>query len=105
MHCTRLSSVTEVPPHTTRISCEVDTLAQLDEALQAGAEVVLLDNFDDAAVEQAVKRVAGRALVEVSGGVTTERVERLARAGVAVISVGALTHSAGSVDLGLDWLP
>lgn len=92
-------------PHTCRVSCEVDTFAQLEEALAAGADVVLLDNFDDAELARAVDLVAGRAVVEVSGGVTLERVPRIAAAGVDVISVGALTHSAPAVDLGLDWLP
>ncbi|MBN1654168.1 MAG: carboxylating nicotinate-nucleotide diphosphorylase [Deltaproteobacteria bacterium] len=89
-------------PHTSRISCEVDTLQQLDEALDAGADVVMLDNFDDLRLRDAVKRAAGRALIEVSGGVTLERVAAIARLGVDVISVGALTHSARAVDLGLD---
>jgi nicotinate-nucleotide pyrophosphorylase (carboxylating) len=92
-------------PHTSRIACEVDTLEQLDQALAAGVDVVLLDNFDDASVGEAVRQVAGRALVEVSGGITPDRVPALAQAGVDVISVGALTHSARAVDLGLDWLP
>ncbi len=91
-------------PHTSRIECEVDTLAQLDEALAAGAEVVMLDNFDDEAVRRAVRQVAGRALVEASGNITPERVRVLAEAGVDVISAGALTHSAPAADLGLDWL-
>jgi nicotinate-nucleotide pyrophosphorylase (carboxylating) len=90
-------------PHTSRIECEVDTMAQLDEALAAGADIVLLDNFDDATLAEAVRRVAGRAIVEVSGGVTLERIPRIAAAGVDVISAGALTHSAPAVDLGLDW--
>lgn len=91
-------------PHTSRVECEVDTLEQLDEALDAGADVVLLDNFDDASVAQAVARARGRALVEASGGITLERIGRLAAAGVDVISVGALTHSAPAMDLGLDWI-
>lgn len=90
-------------PHTCQIECEVDSLAQLDEALGAGAHIVLLDNFDDAMVEQAMKKVARRALVEVSGGVTIDRVAKLSALGVDIISVGALTHSARAVDLGLDW--
>lgn len=90
-------------PHTTRIECEVDNLDQLREALSAGADVVLLDNFDDAALLEAVALVGGRAVVEVSGGVSLERVARIAAAGVDVISVGALTHSARAVDLALDW--
>ena len=90
-------------PHTSRITCEVDSFEQLDEALAAGADVVMLDNFADDTLPAAVARVAGRALVEVSGRVSLGRVAAIARAGVDVISVGALTHSAGSVDLGLDW--
>jgi nicotinate-nucleotide pyrophosphorylase (carboxylating) len=90
--------------HTSRITCEVGNLHELAEALAAGADSVLVDNFEDAALAQAVAMVAGRAIVEVSGGVTLERIPTIARAGVDVISVGALTHSAGSVDLGLDWL-
>jgi nicotinate-nucleotide pyrophosphorylase (carboxylating) len=81
----------------------VDTPAQLDEALAAGADVIMLDNFDDDAVRAAVARVDGQALLEASGNVTLERIARLADAGVDVISSGALTHSVRSVDLGLDW--
>jgi nicotinate-nucleotide pyrophosphorylase (carboxylating) len=93
-------------PHTNRIECEVDSLEQLQAALQHGADVVLLDNFDDAQVEQAVRLIGGRAIVEVSGGINLDRVARLGRAGagVDVISVGALTHSAPAIDLGLDWV-
>jgi nicotinate-nucleotide pyrophosphorylase (carboxylating) len=90
-------------PHTCRIECEVDTHAQLEEALAAGADIVLLDNFDDEAVERAIATVGGRAIVEVSGGITLGRVGSLSTLGVDVISVGALTHSAPSCDLGLDW--
>ena len=95
----------EHAPHTSRIECEVDSLAQLDEALTAGADIVLLDNFDDAMVERAVAVNQGRALLEASGGITLERVAHLAALGVDVISVGALTHSAPSADIGLDWEP
>lgn len=91
-------------PHTSRITCEVSDLHELAEALATGADAVLLDNFEDAALAQAVAMVAGRAIVEVSGGVSLERIGAIARTGVDVISVGALTHSAGAVDLGLDWL-
>jgi nicotinate-nucleotide pyrophosphorylase (carboxylating) len=89
-------------PHTSRIEVEVESLAELDEALTAGAEVVMLDNFDDTLVEQAVARARGRALVEVSGRITLERIARLGALGVDVISVGALTHSAPAADIGLD---
>jgi len=88
--------------HVHALEVEVDTLDQLDEALDAGATIVLLDNMGTAAVRAAVVRVAGRALVEVSGGVRLERVRELAEAGVDVISVGALTTRASWLDLGLD---
>ena len=90
-------------PHTSRIECEVDSLEQLAQALEAGADIVLLDNFDDAQVKDAVAQVNGRALIEVSGRVELERIETLATMGVDIISVGALTHSARAADLGLDW--
>jgi len=90
-------------PHTCRIECEVDTPEQLKEALAAGADIVMLDNFDDEQVRDALTLVAGRALVEVSGGITLDRVARLGALGVDVISVGALTHSSPACDLGLDW--
>jgi nicotinate-nucleotide pyrophosphorylase (carboxylating) len=92
-------------PHGLKVEVEVDTLAQLDQALDAGAEVVLLDNFADADIEEAVRRVRARSprpLVEVSGGVTLARLPVLARMGVDLVSVGALTHSARAVDIALD---
>jgi nicotinate-nucleotide pyrophosphorylase (carboxylating) len=90
-------------PHTCRIECEVDTLAQLEEALTAKADIVMLDNFTDEEVRDALALINGRAIVEVSGGITLERVAALGTLGVDVISVGALTHSSPSSDLGLDW--
>lgn len=92
-------------PHTSRVECEVDTFAQLEEAIDAGADVVLLDNFEDDAVERAIAFTAGRAILEASGRITLERIARLGALGVDVISSGALTHSARAVDLGLDWAP
>jgi nicotinate-nucleotide pyrophosphorylase (carboxylating) len=92
-------------PHTSKIECEVDSLEQLDEALAAGADIVLLDNMPASMVAQAVERTRGRALLEASGGVTLERVPALARAGADVISVGALTHSVPAADVGLDFEP
>jgi nicotinate-nucleotide pyrophosphorylase (carboxylating) len=88
--------------HVHSLEVEVDTLEQLDEALAAGVAIVLLDNMDTPTVRQAVGRVAGRALVEVSGGVRLGRVRELADAGVDIISVGALTTQAPWLDLGLD---
>jgi nicotinate-nucleotide pyrophosphorylase (carboxylating) len=90
-------------PHTVRIECEVDRLDQIDEAIVAGAGALLLDNMDDATVAAALKIVAGRAFVEVSGGITLERVRALSALGVDAISVGALTHSVRAIDIGLDF--
>jgi nicotinate-nucleotide pyrophosphorylase (carboxylating) len=90
-------------PHTAKIECEIDSLDQLEEALDAGAEIVLLDNMPTAAIREAVERSRGRALVEASGGITLARVAELARAGVDAISVGALTHSVPAADVGLDF--
>ncbi len=89
--------------HTCKIECEVDSLEQLDEALAAGADIVLLDNMSDDRIKEAVARTKGRALLEASGGITLERVAALATIGVDAISVGALTHSAPAADIGLDF--
>ncbi len=92
-------------PHTLRIECEVQDFDQLEDALGAGADVIMLDNFDDAGVARAIARLATetrRPLVEVSGGVRLERIATLARLGVDLISVGSLTHGARGVDIGLD---
>ena len=90
-------------PHSLRVEVEVTELAQIDEALTAGADIILLDNFDPAKVTRAVKQIAGRALVEVSGGITLDTVRAFAEAGPDLISVGALTHSARAVDLSLEF--
>ena len=90
-------------PHTCRIECEVDSFAQLEEALGAGTDVIMLDNFDDDQVRDALARIEGQAIVEVSGGITVERITALGSLGVDVISVGALTHSSPASDIGLDW--
>ena len=92
-------------PHSLNIEVEVDTLAQLDESLAAGVAIVLLDNFAETDLEKAMARIRAvkpRPLVEVSGGVTLARIPELARLGVDLVSVGALTHSAPAVDLALD---
>ena len=90
-------------PHPLRIEVEVTNLGELDEALAAGAEIVLLDNMTPAQVEVAAARAHGRGvLVEVSGGITLATIVDYARAGADLISVGALTHSAPAVDIGLD---
>lgn len=90
-------------PHVTKIECEVDSLEQLDEAIAAGADIVLLDNMSTAVIAEAVKRARGAVLLEASGGVTLDRVPELARTGVDAISVGALTHSASAANVSLDF--
>jgi nicotinate-nucleotide pyrophosphorylase (carboxylating) len=88
-------------PHSLRIGVEVDTLAQLEEAIEAGAEVVLLDNFATRDLTEAVRRVRDRSprvVLEASGGVTLDRIREIAKTGVDVVSIGALTHSARAVD-------
>jgi len=87
---------------TVKIEIEVDSLAQLDEVLEEGADIVLLDNMDTATLAEAVRRARGRIVTEASGGVTLETVRAIAETGVDYISAGALTHSAPVLDLGLD---
>jgi len=88
-----------------RVEVEVETLGELDEALAAGATAVLLDNFTTYDLRRAVERVAGRARIEVSGGVTRERLPEIASTGADTVSVGALTHSAPAVDLSFELEP
>ena len=90
--------------HMVKIEVEVDTLDQLDEVLKHKVDAVLLDNMTPDQLRAAVKRVAGRCLTEASGGVNLETVRTIAESGVDMISVGALTHSATVLDLGLDFL-
>ncbi|MBM4360148.1 MAG: carboxylating nicotinate-nucleotide diphosphorylase [Deltaproteobacteria bacterium] len=98
-------------PHTCRVEVEVTNPAELEEALAAGADIVMLDNMDDDAVRAAVARCRAEGtpprgpVVEASGGITLERIPRLAAAGVDVISVGALTHSAPAADISLEFTP
>jgi len=87
---------------TVKIEIEVDSLAQLDEVLKEGADIILLDNMTPAMLAEAVRRVAGRIVTEASGGVTLASVAAIAESGVDYISSGALTHSAPVLDLGLD---
>ena len=91
--------------HLMKVEVEVDGLDQLDEALAAGPDVVMLDNFTLPMLREAVARTAGRITLEASGGVNLETVRGIAQTGVDVISVGALTHSAPALDVGLDAMP
>jgi len=88
--------------HLMKVEVEIDGLGQLEEALKYGPDVVMLDNFSLDDLAEAVRRAAGRAVLEASGGVTLETVRAIAETGVDVISVGALTHSASVLDIGLD---
>ena len=89
-------------PHTTHFEVEVDRPDQIEPVLAAGVDTVLLDNFSIPDMRAAVEQIAGRALVEASGSVRLETVAAIAHTGVDIISVGALTHSVRSLDLGLD---
>ena len=91
--------------HGLSVEVEVETLAELDEALAAGATTVLLDNFTTYDMRQAVARVGGRARVEVSGGITLDRLPEIATTGADAVSIGALTHSAPAVDLSFELEP
>lgn len=88
--------------HLVKVECEVDGLDQLAEALEAGPDVIMLDNFSLEHLRHAVEMTAGRVVLEASGGVTLDTVRAIAETGVDVISVGALTHSASVLDIGLD---
>ncbi len=95
-------------PHGLRIAVEVDTLAQLDEALESGAEGVLLDNFQVRDMAEAVKRIRERrpqVVVEASGGVTLDRIHEISKTGVDVVSIGALTHSARAINFSCEIRP
>jgi nicotinate-nucleotide pyrophosphorylase (carboxylating) len=87
------------------IEVEAQSLAQVDEALEAGADTILLDNLSLEEIRQAVARTHGRALTEISGGVTLDRIPELAATGAGFVSVGALTHSAPAVDISFELEP
>lgn len=91
--------------HLVKIQVEVDTLAQLDEALESKVDAVLLDNMNPDQMREAVRKVNGRALTEASGRITRDSANAIAAAGVDLISSGWITHSAPALDLGLDATP
>ncbi|HTP27952.1 MAG TPA: carboxylating nicotinate-nucleotide diphosphorylase [Anaeromyxobacteraceae bacterium] len=88
-----------------KIEVEVVDLAGLDEAIAAGADIVLLDNMDEATMAEAVRLAAGRVLLEASGNMTPERLPAVARTGVDFVSMGAITHSARAVDISFEIAP
>ena len=91
----------QVVPHTAKIEVEVETVGQVDEALKAGVDILLLDNMPPGIMERVVQEVGDRAVTEASGGITLEQVKAVAATGVNLISVGALTHSAMPMDISL----
>jgi nicotinate-nucleotide pyrophosphorylase (carboxylating) len=91
----------EYIPHTMKIEVETETLIQVQEALEAGADIIMLDNMNTKTMRTAVNLIAGRALVEASGGVNLDTIRSIAETGVDLISVGALTHSARAMDISM----
>ena len=86
-----------------KVEVEADTLTQVQQAAEAGADIILLDNMSNVDLRRAVKLIGGRAKTEASGGVNLQTVRGIAQTGVDFISVGAITHSARAVDIGLDY--
>ena len=91
----------EYAPFVRKIEVEVETLAMLDEALEAGADIIMLDNMSPEDMKEAIRIIDGRAETECSGNVTKENIDRLTSLGVDYISSGALTHSAPVLDISL----
>lgn len=96
-----VSAIRGRSPHTLRVEVEATTLEEVEQALVAGVDAILLDNMSIETVREAVARVHGAAQLEVSGGVTLEDVRRIAKTGVDAISVGRITHSAPGVDISM----
>lgn len=99
-----VSTLRQNVPHTMKIEVEVEDFEQLQEALEAGADIILLDNMDPASMKKAVEIAAGKAIMEASGGITEETLVEVAKTGVDFISIGALTHSAPSLDISFELL-
>jgi nicotinate-nucleotide pyrophosphorylase (carboxylating) len=99
-----VANVRQVLPLTARIEVETEDLAMVREALEAGVDIIMLDNMALEAMREAVALVAGRAILEASGNVTLDRVRAIAETGVDVISTGSITHSAPALDISLDVL-
>lgn len=99
-----VSAVRGKIPHTIRIEVETENLTMVQEALDAGADIIMLDNMNNEQMAQAVKLIAGRALVEASGDIDEERIRGVADTGVDIISVGRITHSVKSLDISLRFL-
>ena len=98
-----VARVRAAAPHSLRVEVEVDRLDQIEDVLAGGADIILLDNMPPTMLAEAVSLVAGRAITEASGGISLDNIRACAEAGVDLISVGALTHSARALDIGLDF--
>jgi len=97
-----VNSVRKQISHTVKIEVEVENLSQLQEALKVKADIIMLDNMDLETVKKAVKMAKGKTLIEASGGITLEKVRKIAQTGVDLISVGALTHSVKALDISME---
>jgi nicotinate-nucleotide pyrophosphorylase (carboxylating) len=91
-------------PHYAKIEIECDTLEQVKEAIAEGVDIIMLDNMTTTQIQSAISIINGKAIVEASGGVSLSTVQEIAKTGVDIISVGKITHSVDSVDIGLDIL-
>jgi nicotinate-nucleotide pyrophosphorylase (carboxylating) len=100
-----VKKVKEKKHHLLKIEVEVTSIKELNEAIEAGADAVLLDNMTNEMIEKAVATAKGKIALEVSGGITLERIKTLSKMGIDYISVGALTHSARAVDISLEIVP
>jgi len=99
-----VNSVRKQISHTVKIEVEVENLSQLQEALEMKVDIIMLDNMNLDTMRKAVKMVKGEALIEASGGITLEKVRKIAQTGVDLISIGALTHSVKSLDISMEIL-
>jgi nicotinate-nucleotide pyrophosphorylase (carboxylating) len=89
-------------PHTVKIEVETEDLAQVEAALEAGVEIVMLDNMELPVLKKAVGLIADKAVIEASGGIDEKNIKEIAAAGVDIISLGTLTHQIRSLDIALD---
>lgn len=96
-----VEAVREHIPHTVKIEVEAETLKQVKEALESGADIIMLDNMPPDIMEQAVKMINHRAITEASGNVTLDNIQKIAATGVDIISIGALTHSVKAMDISM----
>ncbi|GAI39222.1 unnamed protein product, partial [marine sediment metagenome] len=97
-----VNSVREQTSHTVKIEVEVENLSQLQEALEMKVDIIMLDNMNLATMKEAVKMAKGKAIIEASGGITLEKVRKIAQTGANLISIGALTHSVKSLDISME---